>query len=110
MHQVFYQPKASTSPDYLIVFQCAFILRLHECAPEARFDLAAAPGAERAIRPQVVEQAPCRDMPRDAVDRYVTFLRDTLLMQLRSRPPHSPTPVPVLTVFGAAGAKANSLQ
>ena len=27
-----------------------------------------------------------------------------------SRPPHSPTPVPVLTVSGAAGAKANSLQ
>ncbi len=26
------------------------------------------------------------------------------------RPPHSPTPVPVLTVSGAAGAKANSLQ
>jgi|GEM_PF-6291368 len=24
--------------------------------------------------------------------------------------PHSPTPVPVLTVSGAAGAKANSLQ
>ena len=24
------------------------------------------------------------------------------------RPPHSPTPVPVLTVSGAAGAKANS--
>jgi protein SCO1/2 len=27
-----------------------------------------------------------------------------------SRPPHSPTPVPALTVSGAAGAKANSLQ
>jgi hypothetical protein len=26
------------------------------------------------------------------------------------RPPHSPPPVPVLTVSGAAGAKANSLQ
>jgi hypothetical protein len=25
-------------------------------------------------------------------------------------PPHSPTPVPVLTVSGAAGAKANFLQ
>ena len=25
-------------------------------------------------------------------------------------PPHSPTPIPVLTVSGAAGAKANSLQ
>ncbi len=24
------------------------------------------------------------------------------------RPPHSPTPIPVLTVHGAAGAKANS--
>jgi hypothetical protein len=26
------------------------------------------------------------------------------------RPPHSPTPVPILTVSGAADAKANSLQ
>ena len=26
----------------------------------------------------------------------------------QDRPPHSPTPVPVLTVSGAAGAKANS--
>jgi hypothetical protein len=27
-----------------------------------------------------------------------------------ARPPHSPTPVPILTVSGAADAKANSLQ
>ena len=27
-----------------------------------------------------------------------------------NRPPHSPTPVPILTVSGAADAKANSLQ
>ena len=27
-----------------------------------------------------------------------------------TRPPHSPTPVPILTVSGAADAKANSLQ
>jgi hypothetical protein len=30
--------------------------------------------------------------------------------QRRTRPPHSPTPAPALTVSGAAGAKANSLQ
>ena len=30
------------------------------------------------------------------------FLADAII------PPHSPTPVPVLTVSGAAGAKANS--
>jgi len=28
----------------------------------------------------------------------------------KAGPPHSPTPVPVLTVSGAADAKANSLQ
>ena len=29
---------------------------------------------------------------------------------ISNRPPHSPTPIPVLTAHGAAGAKANSLQ
>ena len=32
------------------------------------------------------------------------------LAGLQGRPPHSPTPVPVLTVSGSAGAKAISLQ
>lgn len=86
LHQVHYQPNASTSPDYLIVFQCAFILRLFECAPESRFDLTSAPGAEVAIRPLVTAHPPCLGMPGDAVDRFVAFLRDTILMQLRSIP------------------------
>jgi hypothetical protein len=39
-----------------------------------------------------------------------TALCDVLFHEAAGRPPHSPTPVPVLTVSGAAGAKANSLQ
>jgi hypothetical protein len=86
LHQVAYQPNAATSPDYLIVFQCAFILRLYACEPDNRFDLTSAPGAETAIRPMVRAHPPCEGMPSDAVERYVTFLRDTILMQLRSIP------------------------
>ena len=33
-----------------------------------------------------------------------------LLLAPMTKPPHSPTPVPVLTVSGAPGAKAISLQ
>ena len=36
----------------------------------------------------------------------IEHVRDSRI--LLTRPPHSPTPVPVLTVSGAAGAKANS--
>ena len=46
------------------------------------------------------------------LDRLVEQARASvvreILAYLRSRPPHSPTPVPVLTVSGAAGAKAIS--
>lgn len=86
LHQVSFQPNAAASPDYLIVFQCAFILRLYANEPDNRFDLTSDPGAEQAIRPMVNSHPPCRGMAPDAVDRYVTFLRDTILMQLRSIP------------------------
>jgi hypothetical protein len=35
-HQVDYQPDRSASPDYLIVFQCGFILRHYGVAPTGR--------------------------------------------------------------------------
>ena len=48
--------------------------------------------------------------------RWVTVISDPadyagVLAEMKENiPPHSPTPIPVLTVSGAAGAKANSLQ
>jgi hypothetical protein len=55
--------------------------------------------------------------PRWSVRRIANTARNVRPMHLVSvgltnepniRPPHSPAPVPVLTVSGAAGAKANS--
>ena len=51
--------------------------------------------------------------PDDAVDikQFDSKLaKDTTVLPTSGHTPHSPTPVRVLTVPGAAGAKANSLQ
>jgi hypothetical protein len=48
-HFVQYKPTHDESLDYLICFQCAFILRLFENPPEQRFDLAGAPDAGRDV-------------------------------------------------------------
>jgi len=44
----------------------------------------------------------------EAVCRNYKIDRDRIVLRGMSRPPHSPTPFPVLTVPGAAGVKANS--
>lgn len=41
-HTITYNPAASTQPDYLIAYQCGFILRLFANPPSERWDLAPA--------------------------------------------------------------------
>ena len=48
-HFVQYKPTQDESLDYMICFQCGFILRLFENPPERRFDLAGTPDAEREL-------------------------------------------------------------
>ncbi|MFT5290598.1 MAG: hypothetical protein ACI82F_002673 [Planctomycetota bacterium] len=86
LHQVLYQPASTQSPDYLIVQQCGFILRLYSVAPEQRFDLTSAPQADAAITDMIAAHPGCQGMAREAVPHYVKFLRDTVMMQLRSIP------------------------
>jgi len=38
VHSITYNPLASQEPDYLICFQCGFILRLYSLPPAERFD------------------------------------------------------------------------
>ncbi len=56
----------------------------------------------------VFDQTPSLPDARPHSDRFRCGGRESEF--LADRPPHSPTPVPILTVSGAADAKANSLQ
>jgi hypothetical protein len=38
LHLVRYRPAGVTPPDYLIAYQCGFVIRLYEAPPEKRFD------------------------------------------------------------------------
>src|SRR6266446_745849 len=39
-HRIGYQPSASETPDYLIVYQCGFLLRAYAVPAQVRFDFA----------------------------------------------------------------------
>jgi hypothetical protein len=36
VHMIIYNPSINTAPDYLICYQCGFILRLFSCPPSKR--------------------------------------------------------------------------
>ena len=85
-HRVALQPNASTAPDYLIVFQCGFILRRYAAAPEARWDFVAADVAEATVRQWVVDNPKTPNQPEHTAEGLTKFLYHGILSQLRSIP------------------------
>jgi hypothetical protein len=52
-----YEPTRDESLDYMICYQCSFVLRLFETPPEQRFDFAGAPaGRDQVSKEMVFEQ------------------------------------------------------
>ena len=88
-HFVQYKPTHDESLDYMICFQCGFILRLFENPPEQRFDLAGTPDAERAVSSMLSGPSGTLEkyglQPAQLAQMAATFLSG-LMTHLRSVP------------------------
>jgi hypothetical protein len=86
-HLVRYKP-GDIAPDYVICFQCGFILRLFANPPLQRFDFAGSRlGRARALEGASVQpQIRKLNLPMPSVRRYAEQLFDGLMTQLRSVP------------------------
>lgn len=86
LHQVFYRPEASSSPDYLICQQAGFILRMFSAPPEQRFEFAASPTGDQAVLKLLEAHPMLNSLPSNAKPQLAQMLRDGLLNHLRSIP------------------------
>lgn len=86
LHRVTYHPSATAMADYLIAFQCSFVLRLHALPAESRFDLTDTPAA-RADSLQWAKTHPASlALPPDRQADFADFLRSSLMSMIRSVP------------------------
>jgi hypothetical protein len=73
-------------PDYLIVYECGFILRLYELPPEERREFAGAAQARTEVDRLVKQAGQTAQLPNDVKVQLAQQLTDGLLTQLRSYP------------------------
>lgn len=86
VHRVSFHPNASAMVDYLIAFQCSFVLRAHSIPQAMRFDLSDAPSASVETLGWVRAFPPSASLPTDRQVAFADFLRTSLLTMLRSIP------------------------
>jgi hypothetical protein len=86
-HLLSYNP-AARGIDYVIAYQCSFILRLFESPPGERFDFAANDSGRRAVQNTMAGNKKVRKMglPDAAVKQFAEQLYNGLMTQLRSAP------------------------
>jgi hypothetical protein len=87
VHLLSYNPSAR-GIDYLIAYQCGYILRLFENPPDGRYDFAANDSGRRAVQNTMAANKKVRKMglPEPAIRQFATQLYDGLMTQLRSAP------------------------
>ena len=88
-HAIAYNPAADSQPDYLIAYQCGFILRLFANPPVERWDLAGtAQGREIVHQLLGGPDGPARklNLAPPVVEKLRDQLFDGLMLQLRSIP------------------------
>lgn len=84
-HIVRYKPSNTQPPDYLICYQCGFILRLFANPPDARFELSSAPAGQTAVR-DMVRTLFGRTMTAAQVSSIAQQFYSNLMVHLRSVP------------------------
>lgn len=85
MHTIRYNPASVAEPDYVICYQCGFILRLFANSPTARFDLAATKTG-RAEMDRLASRGPLNMLPAAAAHQLRENWLSGILTQLRSYP------------------------
>jgi hypothetical protein len=89
IHTIVYNPTAVKEPDYLICYQCGFILRLFEIPESERVDLAGTADARQTIyRLLTAPDGPGKKLklPPETLSTLRDQLFDGLMRQLRSIP------------------------
>ena len=85
-HRIGYRPSASATPDYLIVYQCGFLLRAYAVPAQVRFDFASTDYAEATVRQWVQNNPKTPNLATSVADGLTGFLSNGILSQLRSVP------------------------
>ena len=85
-HLVLYKPNGVEAPDYLICYQCGFVLRLFKNKPGERFDLSSTAEGEAEVLKTVTAMHGKRGVPAQATQELATFIYSSHLRQLRSYP------------------------
>ena len=88
-HTITYNPGAGSAPDYLIAYQCGFILRLFANPPSNRWDFAPAARSREIVHGLLTgPDGPARklQLAPSAVEKLRDQLFDGLMVQLRSIP------------------------
>ncbi|HRI15564.1 MAG TPA: hypothetical protein PLX89_21405 [Verrucomicrobiota bacterium] len=86
LHRVVFHPNARGMADYLIAFQCSFVLRLFALPVEERFDLTINPTAEGESLAWAKTHPASASLSPDRQAAFAEFLRTSLMSMLRSIP------------------------
>ena len=88
-HTVRYNPATTRQPEYLVSFQCGFIIRAFQPPPEKRFDITSSDRGRResaSIITQHLRKKGKLPLPQEALVNIQQQLYDGLIIQLRSMP------------------------
>jgi hypothetical protein len=85
-HRVACQPDRSASPDYLIVYECGFVLRHYAIPPQERVDFANTELAEQTVRQWMRHNRKTPGLPENTIEGVTGYLFNGILNQLRSIP------------------------
>jgi len=89
IHLISFKPSAVSEPDYLICYQCGFILRLFATPAADRFDLVGTvEGRQLAFQLLTAPDGPAMklNLPPESISALSNHLFDGLMTQLRSIP------------------------
>lgn len=84
-HVVTYNPSVGGALDYLIAFQCGFILQLFENPVDQRFDFAPVQNEKKRLTAALSRSLPS-GTPAEAVVQFASHLFNGLALQVRSIP------------------------
>ena len=85
-HRVSYHPTAQGMADYLVCYQCAFVLRLHSLPSAERFDLMDNPVAQEDCLAWAKTHTAFAALPADDQGSFARFLSTSLISMVRSVP------------------------
>lgn len=89
VHLIVYNPSIGTAPDYLICYQCGFILRLFDCPPSERYGFAMDNNGRKIVKKLLTSEsgvASKLSLPKEIVTQLCSQFYDGIMLQLRSVP------------------------